>query len=262
MPRPCAVGLWLVECASFRHSAESAAMTARSRSIVSRQTGPHEDLARRVTRALEHPLRKPLAEHTREAFARARDWRERRDGASLILDAGCGVGLSTRRLAEQFPSAAVIGIDRSADRLSRDHGRLPDNALLVRGDLVDFWRLALAEGWRPARHYLLYPNPYPKAAHLKMRWQGHPVLPVILALGGRLELRSNWRLYVEEFALAVTQVTARAAEAEPFVPGEACLTPFEQKYHASGQALWRLVVELPHAPGLVPGEALPAGEER
>ncbi|WP_280553377.1 SAM-dependent methyltransferase [Halomonas sp. 25-S5] len=237
-------------------------MTARSRSIVSRQTGPHQDLPRRVARALAHPLRKPLAAHTREAFDRARDWLEHRNGASLILDAGCGVGLSTRRLAEQDPAAAVIGVDRSADRLSRDHGPLPDNALLVRADLVDFWRLALDAGWRPARHFLLYPNPYPKAAHLKMRWQGHPVLPVILALGGRLELRSNWRLYAEEFALAVTQVTGVATEAEPFVPGEACLTPFEQKYDASGQALWRLVAELPHDPGLVPGGALPAaGEE-
>ncbi|MGM0536549.1 MAG: tRNA (guanine(46)-N(7))-methyltransferase TrmB [Pseudomonadota bacterium] len=237
-------------------------MTARSRSIVSRQTAPHEDLARRVSRALAHPLRKPLAEHTREAFAGARRWLEGRGEGPLILDAGCGVGLSTRRLAERCPAAAVIGVDRSADRLSRDHGRLPENALLVRADLVDFWRLALAEGWRPARHYVLYPNPYPKAAHLKMRWQGHPVLPVILALGGRLELRSNWRLYVEEFALAVTQVTGMAAEAAPFTPEPECLTPFEQKYHASGQALWRLVVELPHAPGLVPGGALPgAGGE-
>ncbi|SFT91960.1 tRNA (guanine(46)-N(7))-methyltransferase TrmB [Halomonas saccharevitans] len=227
-------------------------MTARSRSIESRQTGPHDDLSRRVARALAHPLRKPFATHTREAFAAAQAWLGERGEAPLILDAGCGVGLSTRRLAARFPDCSVLGVDRSADRLSRDHGRLPDNALLVRADLVDFWRLALNADWRPQRHYLLYPNPYPKAAHLKMRWQGHPVLPAILALGGRLELRSNWRIYVEEFALAVTQATGVAAAAEPFAPGPDYLTPFEQKYHASGQALWRLVVELPHAPELVP----------
>jgi len=227
-------------------------MPASSRAIVTNQAGPHEDLARRVSRALAHPLRKPVADHTRAAFAAASRWLDARADRPLILDAGCGVGLSTRRLAERFPDHAVIGVDRSADRLSRDHGALPDNALLVRADLVDFWRLALAAGWRPARHYLLYPNPYPKAAHLKMRWQGHPVFPVILALGGRLELRSNWRLYVEEFALALTQATGIMAEASRYRPGDAFLTPFEAKYHASGQALWRLVVELPHAPGLVP----------
>jgi tRNA (guanine-N7-)-methyltransferase len=229
-------------------------MHASSRSIVTNQAGPHEDLARRVARALEHPLRKPVAEHTRTAFQAAREWRATRPGMPLILDAGCGVGLSTRRLAARFPDHAVIGVDRSESRLSREHGTLPDNALLVRGDLVDFWRLALAAGWQPARHYLLYPNPYPKAAHLKMRWHGHPVLPVTLALGGRLELRSNWRLYVEEFALAVTQVTGRETAAVFHEPrADDYLTPFEQKYHASGQALWKLVIDLPHDPDLVPG---------
>ncbi|MFP4263935.1 MAG: SAM-dependent methyltransferase, partial [Halomonas sp.] len=104
----------------------------------------------------------------------------------------------------------------------------------------------------PVRHYLLYPNPYPKAAHLKLRWHGHPVLPFILALGGRLELRSNWRLYLEEFALGVAQATGVVGEVESLDPAGEYLTPFEQKYHASGQALWRLVVTLPPNPGLVP----------
>ncbi|WP_416139438.1 tRNA (guanine(46)-N(7))-methyltransferase TrmB [Halomonas sp. HK25] len=228
-------------------------MHASSRSIDTNQSGPHEDLAKRVARALEHPLRKPVAEHTRAAFESAGTWLAARLGMPLILDAGCGVGLSTRRLAARFPDHAVIGVDRSESRLSREHGSLPDNALLVRADLVDFWRLALADDWRPVRHYLLYPNPYPKAAHLKMRWQGHPVLPVILALGGRLELRSNWRLYVEEFALVVLMATGREAQVAIHEPNGHPLTPFEQKYHASGQTLWKLAVELPHDSGLVPG---------
>jgi tRNA (guanine-N7-)-methyltransferase len=228
-------------------------MHATSRTIRSNQSGPHDDLSRRVARALAHPWRKPVAEHTRSAFTQADAWLKSR-AAPLILDAGCGVGLSTRHLATRFPEYAVIGVDRSADRLSRDHGSLPDNALLLRADLVDFWRLALAAGWQPVRHYLLYPNPYPKSVHLKLRWQGHPVFPVIVALGGRLELRSNWRVYVEEFALALEYVTGVISPVEAFEPELPYLTPFERKYHASGQSLWRLVAELPHAPELVPGE--------
>ncbi|MFM9271453.1 tRNA (guanine(46)-N(7))-methyltransferase TrmB [Halomonas elongata] len=227
-------------------------MTAHSRAITSNQPGPHRDLARRVERALQHPLRKPVAEHTREAFERAEHWRGARERMPLILDAGCGVGLSTRRLASAHPECAVIGVDRSAERLSRDHGPLPDNALLVRADLVDFWRLALAEGWQPARHYLLYPNPYPKSVHLKMRWHGHPIFPAIPALGGRLELRSNWRLYVEEFALALQQAIGVEAQVEAFEPEGEPLTPFEDKYRRSGQSLWRLVTELSHRPELLP----------
>lgn len=227
-------------------------MHANSRTIVTNQAGPHDTLERRVARALAHPLRKPVAEHTRAAFAKAETWLSARQ-APLIIDAGCGVGLSTRQLAQRYPDHAVIGIDRSADRLSRDHGALADNALLVRADLVDFWRLALAAGWRPQRHYLLYPNPYPKAAHLKMRWHGHPVFPAILALGGRLEVRSNWRLYIEEFAQATRQGTGHSSpDVTEHVPAGDYLTPFERKYATSGQALWKLTVDLPYQPALLP----------
>lgn len=218
-------------------------MQQPSRPVVSNQPGPHRDLARRVSRGLAQPLRKPVARHTQEAFELATKWYESQTGP-LILDAGCGVGLSSRRLAEQFPGHAVIGIDRSEDRLTRAHGKLPANARLVRADLVDFWRLAHQAGWAPERHYLLYPNPYPKASHLKMRWHGHSVFPTLLALGGLLEVRSNWSLYIEEFAMAVYQVTGQQADVCEWVPGGEYLTPFEAKYHQSGQTLWRLRVAL------------------
>jgi len=218
-------------------------MQQASRAVVSNQTGPHEDVGRRVARALEHPLRKPLAVHNQLAFEQAAKWLQTQ-AAPLILDAGCGVGLSTRQLAQRFPEHAVIGVDRSADRLGRDHGDVPENACLVRADLVDFWRLALDAGWKPERHYLLYPNPYPKASHLKMRWHGHPVLPALLALGGHLEVRSNWLLYVQEFSQAVYQVTGQTADIRCHEPHDDYLTPFEAKYARSGQTLWRLTVGL------------------
>lgn len=231
-------------------------MHAISRPIATNQTGLNENLQRRVARALCHPLRKPLAEHTRIAFDLAERWLARQ-GSQLIIDAGCGVGLSTRGLAKRYPDHAVIGIDRSADRLSRDHGDIPDNARLVRADLIDFWRLALAAGWQPVRHYLLYPNPYPKAAQLKMRWHGHAVFPAILALGGKLEVRSNWRLYIEEFTMATEQATTLRGEVSRHDPQGDFLTPFERKYFDSGQQLWKMSIDLPHQPSLFPGEAIP-----
>ncbi|WP_110656593.1 tRNA (guanine(46)-N(7))-methyltransferase TrmB [Salinicola halimionae] len=226
-------------------------MQASSRTITSSQSGPHQDLVRRVERARDGDWQRPPAAHTRGAFEAAAEWLEYQS-RPLILDAGCGVGLSTRRLAEHHPDHAVIGVDRSEQRLARDHGTLPDNALLVRADLVDFWRLALAAEWCPAWHYLLYPNPYPKSTQLKKRWQGHPVFPAIVALGGRLELRSNWEIYVREFALAVKTLCGREGEVSPFVPEttsatpfeQTFLTPFEQKYFESGQTLWRYRVDL------------------
>jgi len=222
-------------------------MQVSSRAVISSQQGPHQDLVRRVQRARDSEWQRPPANHTRTAFDAAAEWLAVQS-RPLILDAGCGVGLSTRWLAERHPDHAVIGVDRSEQRLSRDHGVLPGNALLVRADLVDFWRLALAAEWRPARHYLLYPNPYPKSTQLKKRWHGHPVFPAILALGGALELRANWAIYVQEFALGVKTLCGLDGEIAAFEPEMPFMTPFEQKYCESGQTLWRYRVDLTTTP--------------
>lgn len=209
-----------------------------SRPVVSHQTGPHEQLEASLQRHRENAFRKPVADFNRDAFEQADAWLQQQQ-RPLILDSCCGVGQSSRKLAQAFPDHAVIGVDRSADRLSRQVGELPGNALLVRADLVDFWRLALHAGWRPEYHFLLYPNPYPKKKDLKLRWHGHPVFPDLLALGGQLECRSNWKLYLEEMQLALAWM-GQASSLQPLIPDEDPLTPFERKYARSGHALWQL----------------------
>jgi len=96
----------------------------------------------------------------------------------------------------------------------------------------------LDAGIPPVRHYLLYPNPWPKIGQLARRWHGHPVFPTIVALGGELECRSNWRIYIEEFALALTQLSGQPLQCEAYAPASP-ITPFEKKYLASGHELWR-----------------------
>ena len=119
---------------------------------------------------------------------------------------------------------------------------MPQNTLLVRADLSDFWRLAVTAKWQLQRHYLLYPNPWPKPEHLQRRWHGSPVLPFVVALGGQLELRSNWRLYVEEFVFALEQLGFHTV-CEAYQANIAW-TPFERKYWASGQRSWRCLIDL------------------
>ena len=227
------------------------AVRANSRVPTSAQTGIHEHLEALLERHRRAPFRKPYADYNRAAFAASIGrWRRAAPDAPLILDACCGTGESSLALAALFPGHYVIGVDQSVIRLRRrlaaqDGGGvpLPSNVGFVRADLVDYWRLLRDEGIRLARHYLLYPNPWPKIGHLSRRWHGHPVFPAVLELGGMLECRSNWRIYVEEFCLAVGVLSGRDAVCEPFVP-DAPLTPFERKYLASGHALYRAVIDL------------------
>ena len=222
-------------------------MFANSRSVTTNQTSIHDDLDRVVRRHLQHHWRAPIADHDVQAFRRLQQWRDAQGSERpLMLDSGCGTGRSSRALASQNPNALVVGVDQSAVRLDRATRRfetLPDNLLLLRADCAGLWRLMAGEGWQLHRHQILYPNPWPKSAHLKRRWHGHPVWPTLLSLGGELEMRSNWPLYLQEVqaALKISGIQATlSALPEQHEP----LTDFEEKYQASGQLNWRLTASL------------------
>jgi tRNA G46 methylase TrmB len=189
---------------------------------------------------------KPIQAHNQKAFDEINEqvaqWR-----GPLILDSCCGVGESTARLAEQHPDAMVIGVDKSAHRLER-HSHYQSNEQgqrywVVRADLMDFWRLARQANWQPQQHCLFYPNPWPKSAHLARRWHGSPVWKDLVALGGQLQVRSNWSLYLLEVAQAL-QVSGYQAMVSLLPENSEPITPFERKYQNSGQALWQLHANL------------------
>lgn len=219
-------------------------MQQPSRPVTSNQHGLHPRLAERVLRHLRHSSRRPLPEFSRAAFATLASL-QAEDPRPLVLDSFCGTGMSTALLAQRHPGHRVVGIDRSADRLGRhealdtgsDAGTAVGSYLLLRAECEDIWQLLREAGWGVDYHYLLYPNPWPKAAHLQRRIHGHPGFADLVALGGRIELRSNWQTYVEEFgvALLLAGIAGRVCR----LPEGPALTRFEAKYRASGQALWQ-----------------------
>jgi tRNA G46 methylase TrmB len=217
-------------------------VTSNINKVISNQTGIHDKLEDIVNKHRQTTFKKPIAEHTQRAFDEVADIVQR-SAQPLIVDSGCGTALSTRHIALTYPEHRVLGIDRSFTRLNKEYNAdLPENALLVQADLVDFWRLVNNAGWVIDRHYLLFPNPYPKSVHLKRRWHAHPVFPDLLALGGVLELRTNWGLYAEEFAKALSMY-GYAATVDTYslqVPW----TLFEKKYAQDGQALYRCQIAL------------------
>lgn len=195
-----------------------------------------------MRRHLAKPTKRPIANHTRQAFDEMQDWLAANSGP-LILDACCGVGDSSRELARQFPDHRIVGVDKSIKRLSTERQiEAPPNMILLRADLNDFYRLVVEVGLQFDKHFILYPNPWPKAAHLSRRWHGSAVFADIVRISGQLELRSNWKLYLEEFQLALA-VASIEGELQPFAPAKP-LTPFEAKYHASGQKLWQLTATI------------------
>ena len=194
-----------------------------------------------VHKHLVSPWLRPVPAHTAQAFAAVRDAVET-SAKPLILDSCCGTGDSTRYLASRFPDAQVIGIDKSAHRLQRYRDSNTHDCMVLQADVNDFWRLAVESGWRPIRHYLLYPNPYPKASQLRKRWYGSPAFPSLLALGGVLTVRSNWPIYVEEFALAL-KIAGYAASRQTLV-NAAGITAFETKYAERGHRLLEMVCDL------------------
>lgn len=215
-----------------------------SRPVASSQSGPHPRLVRVLESHLRRRSEAPLHPPSVAAF-QTLEKELAEDAAPRVLDSGCGTGESTREIARAWPECVVIGIDKSAERLRRggfaSFPHREGNAIWVRAELATFWRLAAAAGWRLRRHYLLYPNPWPKPGHLQRRWHAHPVFPDLLALGGELEMRSNWQVYAEEFALAANRALGMNVRPRP-VADPAVSSPFERKYRASGHRLYSVAL--------------------
>ena len=220
-----------------------------SRRITDAQEGIHENLEKTVLKHLKYKHQKPIAQHTQTVFDQLKPViiDAITLGKPLIFDSCCGTAMSTGILAKENPDALVIGIDRSATRLGKEYNNvLPENVRLVQAECADFWHLAKQEGWKLQRHTILYPNPYPKSKHLKRRWHGHPAFSDLLALGGEIELRTNWKIYADEFCMAAniaSQGNVACAGTEIIRPVKP-LTLFEKKYQESGQELYRVVIRL------------------
>jgi tRNA G46 methylase TrmB len=229
-----------------------------ARAVTSNQTDIYDKLEEAVRKYASTEYLRPIADHTRAAFAEAEKFvLNFYESAShttykVILDSGCGTGESTLNIALTNPGIPVIGIDKSAARLTKAGGAgngtatFPQNAFLVRAELLDFWRLALgkvkAGQWHIPYHALYYPNPWPKQSEATRRFHLHPIFPTLLQLGDTLELRTNWELYAREFAEAARIAAPHCTIArEPFEP-ERPITAFERKYKEARQQLWRVTI--------------------
>lgn len=209
------------------------------------QSGVHPHLEKYVRRHLSTAWSQPLHQPTIEAYRMLVNEAVFSEGRAFILDSGCGTGKSTQNLAVLFPEHNVIGVDRSLARLARGGLResfsRSGNCIMLRAELTTLWRLLLKDGHSPDKHFLFYPNPWPKPGHLLRRWHAHPVFPQLLSLGGDMEMRCNWEIYALEFAQAVKIVSGYSPDVNTIKP-ETGISLFEQKYLARGHSLYSVSV--------------------
>ena len=245
----------------FAGAAQAASGSVRE--VVSNQDGPYKDLEKQVRKYAAAEYQRPIAEHTRKAFQTVEQFVDRGGAINVILDSGCGTGESSIHLAQKFPGVPVIGIDKSAERLTKAGNEkqleqaadglaeIPANVFWCRAELLDFWRLALekveAGEWNVVYHALYYPNPWPKESEATRRFHLHPIFPTLLKLGRVTELRTNWEIYAREYeksariagGILSVNLSVTCGSFDPVNPE----TAFERKYSLAGQTLWKVVTD-------------------
>jgi tRNA (guanine-N7-)-methyltransferase len=219
-------------------------MSNKSSIVTSNQTGVHDDLESSIKKHLTNPFRKPYRPFSGEIFHKANEIIQD-SNLPIILNSGCGTGESSFILSEQNQDALIVGIDKSEKRLDSfiKKGNIyhKGNLILIRADVIDIWRMIKQSDWNIKKHYLLYPNPWPKKDQLKRRWHGHPVFPEMLNLCNQIELRTNWQIYADEFKFALELIVGKTISMET-LEGDSFISPFEKKYYESGHELYRVTL--------------------
>ena len=126
--------------------------------------------------------------------------------APLILEIGCGTGVSTSAMAQSAPGLAVIAVEVYKKGLSQllgviDRDGIP-NIRLVRGDGVDVLEHSLPSASLTGVR-VFFPDPWPKARHHKRRLFQTETMALIadrLKPGGILHAATDHVGYAEHIA--------------------------------------------------------------
>ncbi len=173
--------------------------------------------------------------------------------APLILEIGCGTGISTLAMAQLEPEIDVIAVEvyrrGLAQLLCAIDRENVTNIRLIRGDAVDVLENLITPGSLSGVR-VFFPDPWPKARHHKRRLLQPAIVSLIadrLRIGGVLHAATDHPGYAEQIA--------EVGDAEPrltrVAPGSSELaisvvrptTKYENKAEHAGSAVTELVWE-------------------
>lgn len=217
----------------------------QSKIVTSDQIGPHENLIKIISKYSTTNFKRPISDFGHKTMEELLPVLS--NYKKIILDTGCGTGESSYNLAIQNPDAFVLGVDKSQSRIERKNAFKKDrdicNFTIVRAELLDIWPLLYHYGqecdWKIVKQCLFYPNPWPKKKSVKLRWPASPIMPFLCAIGGEIDVRSNWKIYLEEMKVSLEYFTNKKFEVLEFKPQNP-ETLFEKKYMLSGQSLYQI----------------------
>lgn len=219
-------------------------MKKQSNNVWSDQDGINKNLLKTLTRYDQDEYMRPIADFSLRAFIEIMDKVESFGSKEIVLDICCGTGESSFYHAKTYPNNLVIGVDKSISRLTRNNEfkkDIPDNLLLIRADVLDlyylFYKAVLNGQIKVVKQFILYPNPWPKAKHYKRRFSANPITPFIFKLGCDIELRSNWKTYLDEFCYAAEYFQYKRCSVEIYKP-EVLISAFERKFFNSEHNLY------------------------
>jgi tRNA (guanine-N7-)-methyltransferase len=169
--------------------------------------------------------------------------------APLVLEIGCGMGETTAAMAAADPERDYLGVDVHtpglANLLALAERDGLGNVRAARGDAVELLRDLMKPGSLDAVH-VFFPDPWPKARHLKRRIVRPDVVALIrerLVPGGLLYCATDWPPYAEQMLAVLSADRGLRAVHDGYAPRpvERPVTKFERRALTAGREVFDLV---------------------
>lgn len=170
--------------------------------------------------------------------------------APLVLEIGCGSGISTLAMAKEEPDIDVVAVEIYKRGLAQllcaiDRDRV-SNIRLIRGNALDVLQRLIAPASLTGVR-VFFPDPWPKARHHKRRFLQPGTIGLIadrLLPGGVLHVATDHAGYAEHIA----EVGAGESRLHPVDPGSALpistarpTTKYETKAQEAGSAVTEFI---------------------
>ncbi len=168
--------------------------------------------------------------------------------APLVIEIGSGMGEATAGMAASRPEVNLLAIEVYKPGVAQTLHHLAKagvtNARVMRGDAVDILE-ALVPSGSVAEIWLFFPDPWPKARHLKRRLVNPSFAKTVasrLQKNGVFRLGTDWEPYAEQM-LAVCSNEPKLRNQHPGWaprPDFRPRTRFERRGIAAGRAIFDL----------------------